>query len=61
MKILLTNDDGFDAPGLSALYEAICDISEIHVVAPAQVESSSTAQSDRAGTTDSSPRAFTSS
>ncbi|MBB76132.1 MAG: 5'/3'-nucleotidase SurE [Planctomycetaceae bacterium] len=34
MKILLTNDDGIDAPGLAALCEAVSDLGEIRVVAP---------------------------
>lgn len=39
MRILLTNDDGIDAPGLAALRAAIDDLGEVHVVAPAKVES----------------------
>ncbi len=34
MRILLTNDDGILAPGLAALYRAVAEIGEIHVVAP---------------------------
>jgi 5'-nucleotidase len=34
MKILLTNDDGFDAPGLQALAEALSGLGELVVVAP---------------------------
>ncbi|MDZ7723991.1 MAG: 5'/3'-nucleotidase SurE [candidate division KSB1 bacterium] len=34
MKILLTNDDGIDAPGLAALREAVSEIAEVLVVAP---------------------------
>jgi 5'-nucleotidase len=34
MKILLTNDDGIRAKGLSLLYEAIKEIAEVVVVAP---------------------------
>ncbi|OIQ73603.1 5'-nucleotidase SurE [mine drainage metagenome] len=34
MKILITNDDGFQAPGIVALYEALKDIAEVEVVAP---------------------------
>jgi 5'-nucleotidase len=34
MKILLTNDDGFDAPGLKALYEAVKSLGEIAISAP---------------------------
>lgn len=39
MRILLTNDDGIDAPGLHALYKAIADLGEVHVVAPEKVQS----------------------
>jgi 5'-nucleotidase len=39
MRILLTNDDGIAAPGLAALYRAIADLSEVHVIAPAEVQS----------------------
>jgi 5'-nucleotidase len=34
MKILLTNDDGIDAPGLRALYEAVKSLGEVAVSAP---------------------------
>lgn len=34
MKILLTNDDGIDAPGLNALAEAFSGVAEVAVVAP---------------------------
>lgn len=34
MKILLSNDDGIHAPGLSALREALRGLAEVHVVAP---------------------------
>ncbi|MEM9419925.1 MAG: 5'/3'-nucleotidase SurE [Planctomycetota bacterium] len=39
MRILLTNDDGIDAPGLAALYRAIESLGEVHVIAPALVQS----------------------
>ena len=39
MKILLTNDDGFDAIGLKALIEALLPIARITVVAPAKNKS----------------------
>ncbi|MCE9590445.1 MAG: 5'/3'-nucleotidase SurE [Planctomycetes bacterium] len=39
MRILLTNDDGISAPGLAALYHAVHDMGEVHVVAPAEVQS----------------------
>ena len=39
MKILLTNDDGIDAAGLHAMYDAIADLGEVSVVAPARVQS----------------------
>lgn len=34
MNILLTNDDGVDAPGLRAAFEALRDFGTVHVVAP---------------------------
>jgi 5'-nucleotidase len=34
MKILLSNDDGYQAPGLVALHEAIRDQGDVEVVAP---------------------------
>lgn len=34
MKILLSNDDGFRAPGIVALYEALKDLADVEVVAP---------------------------
>jgi 5'-nucleotidase len=34
MKILLSNDDGYQAPGLIALFEAIKDLGDVEVVAP---------------------------
>ena len=39
MRILLTNDDGIDAPGLAALHRAIASLGEVHVIAPAEVQS----------------------
>lgn len=39
LKILLTNDDGFDAIGLKALIETLKDIARIVVVAPAKNKS----------------------
>lgn len=36
MKILISNDDGFQAPGIVALYEALKDIAEVEVIAPEQ-------------------------
>ncbi len=36
MKILISNDDGYLAPGIVALYEALKDIAEVEVVAPEQ-------------------------
>lgn len=41
MKILLTNDDGIDAPGLRALYEAIKTLGETAVSAPDRQASAS--------------------
>jgi 5'-nucleotidase len=34
MRFLLTNDDGFDAPGLAALAEAARELGELYIVAP---------------------------
>ncbi len=34
MKILLSNDDGFQAPGIVALYQALARFAEVEVVAP---------------------------
>ena len=34
MKILLCNDDGIHAPGISVLHKAISGLGELHVVAP---------------------------
>ncbi|MCX8277963.1 MAG: 5'/3'-nucleotidase SurE, partial [Dehalococcoidia bacterium] len=33
MKILVTNDDGFDNPGIWALVRAVKDLGEVTVVA----------------------------
>ncbi|MDP3137683.1 MAG: 5'/3'-nucleotidase SurE [Burkholderiaceae bacterium] len=34
MKILICNDDGYQAPGIVALYEALKDMADVEVVAP---------------------------
>ncbi len=34
MRILISNDDGYQAPGVVALYEALKDLAEVEVVAP---------------------------
>ena len=39
MNIILTNDDGFDAPGLQALASCFHDAASVTVVAPAQPQS----------------------
>ena len=39
MQILLTNDDGIDAPGIEALHEALDGLGEILSVAPLTVQS----------------------
>ncbi len=39
MRILLTNDDGIHAPGIAALHRVIRHLGEVHVVAPASVQS----------------------
>jgi 5'/3'-nucleotidase SurE len=36
MKILISNDDGFQAPGIVALHQALKDIADVEVVAPEQ-------------------------
>lgn len=36
MRILLSNDDGYFAPGLAALAEALCEVGDVVVVAPEQ-------------------------
>lgn len=41
MKILLTNDDGIDAPGIEAMYDALQGLGDITVIAPASVQSAS--------------------
>lgn len=35
MHILVSNDDGVDAPGIAALADAVSGLGEVHVVAPA--------------------------
>ena len=39
LKILVTNDDGIDAAGLTALVEKLADHAEVYVVAPADQQS----------------------
>jgi 5'-nucleotidase len=39
LTVLLTNDDGFDAPGLQAMIDAFRPFAEVHVVAPAGEQS----------------------
>jgi 5'-nucleotidase len=39
MRILLSNDDGIDAPGLAALRAAVAELGEVTVVAPANPQS----------------------
>ncbi len=36
MKILICNDDGYQAPGIHALYQALADLGQVEVVAPEQ-------------------------
>ncbi len=40
MKFLISNDDGFDAPGLAALFEALRPFGQVTVVAPDRCHSS---------------------
>jgi len=37
--ILLTNDDGIQAPGLVAMYRELAELGEVHVIAPETVQS----------------------
>ena len=39
MKILVTNDDGIDSPGIRALAEAMSRVGEVLIVAPDQEQS----------------------
>ena len=39
MKIVATNDDGYDQPGLTALVQAVAPLGEVTVVAPATAQS----------------------
>lgn len=39
MRILLTNDDGIDAPGIAALYDALDGLGEVVAIAPKTVQS----------------------
>jgi 5'-nucleotidase len=39
MRILVSNDDGIDAPGISALADALAPLGEVYVVAPASEQS----------------------
>lgn len=39
MNILVTNDDGIHAPGLAALYQELCRLGEVAVVAPESEQS----------------------
>ena len=36
MKILISNDDGYEAPGILALFNSLKDIAEVFVIAPAE-------------------------
>ncbi len=38
-RILVTNDDGIDAPGIRALVKALADLGEVWVVAPEKMQS----------------------
>ncbi|MFK7822117.1 MAG: 5'/3'-nucleotidase SurE [Planctomycetaceae bacterium] len=40
MRILITNDDGYDAPGLVALYKAASQLGDVFVAPPAECHSS---------------------
>ncbi|MCA9050782.1 MAG: 5'/3'-nucleotidase SurE [Planctomycetaceae bacterium] len=34
LSFLITNDDGYDSPGIAALYRALCPLGQVRVVAP---------------------------
>ena len=36
MKILISNDDGYQAPGIVALFDALQDLADVEVIAPEQ-------------------------
>ncbi|MFM7801139.1 MAG: 5'/3'-nucleotidase SurE, partial [Limnohabitans sp.] len=36
MRILISNDDGYQAPGIIALYHAMKKIADVEIVAPEQ-------------------------
>jgi 5'-nucleotidase len=39
LRVLLTNDDGVDAPGIDALYDELTSVADVTVVAPAENQS----------------------
>jgi 5'-nucleotidase len=39
MKILVTNDDGIDSPGIQALADAVSRVGQVLIVAPAKEQS----------------------
>jgi 5'-nucleotidase len=39
LKILVTNDDGIEAPGLKALWEALVDVADLYILAPSSEKS----------------------
>ncbi len=39
LEIVLTNDDGIDSPGIHALYDALTEVADVTVVAPADDQS----------------------
>ena len=41
MKILISNDDGYNSPGIKALYHSLSEIAEVTVVAPEKNKSAS--------------------
>ena len=41
LKILISNDDGVDAPGINCLYDHLKEIAEVFVVAPETNQSGS--------------------
>ena len=47
MKILICNDDGYQAPGIQALYEALRTVADVEVVALAPLLMPETTRSGR--------------
>ncbi|MDR5672099.1 putative acid phosphatase [Halalkaliarchaeum sp. AArc-CO] len=57
-RILLTNDDGIDAPGLASLYEELTAIADVTVIAPAENQSGVGRTRNGTVTVSESPRGY---